>query len=83
MRFTYARGYNAGLRSRWPQHYPPHPPVEVVSNLMRSLKALRDVIDGELAKLDAGDPLEVVIAPLIENADASLAAVGDWLSKQK
>lgn len=50
---------------------------------MRSLKALRDVIDGELAKLDAGDPLEVVIAPLIENADASLAAVGDWLSKQK
>ena len=80
-RRAYSRGYNAGSRRAWPEHRPPHPPVEIVARLMTALTALRDGVDGELALFDPEDEIEKHLGPLVDEADAAMSAVSEWLKE--
>lgn len=75
----YAKGYAAGQRRSWPEHKPPRPPDAIVSELQEALQQLRDDIDGELAKFDEDDELNIVLSPSIERADEALRSVTKWL----
>lgn len=76
---AYARGYQCGVR--WPLHKPPSPPQPVVGELVDALRAIRDAVDGELAKFDPDDDLNKRLDPYITRADNALKAVGTWLTE--
>lgn len=82
-RRAYAKGYIAGSRGRWPDHKPPLPPNEMAAELIATLKAMRNCLDGELAKLDKEDPWESLFGPLIDRADEALAKVNTWLRAEE
>jgi hypothetical protein len=80
----YKRGYAKGYASRgkWPEHIPPLPPDPLVGRLMETAKALRDAIDGELAKFLPDDPLEIALAPKIEAFDDAMIVISKWLKEK-
>ena len=76
-RNEYARGYQCG--ARWPLHKPPFPPEPIINELVQSLQALRDAIDGELAKFDENDPICKILDPYIECVDKAQESLSVWL----
>ena len=77
---AYSRGYAAASRHAWPEYRPPHPPVEVIAQLMESAKALRDAVDTELAMLDPEDPWQESLGTPMDAVDESMIAVSVWLA---
>jgi hypothetical protein len=49
---------------------------------METAKALRDAIDGELAKFLPDDPLEIALAPKIEAFDDAMIVISKWLKEK-
>ena len=79
---AYSRGYNHALRNdRWPLHKPPAPPHSIAAELMESLRALRDAVDGALAKFDPNDELNKELGPHIDRADSAMRKVSKWLKE--
>jgi len=76
---AYSKGYNAGVRHRWPAHKPPRPPEEIIAELIHTAQALRDAIDAQLAMFDDDDPLELAIGHKIEAFDNAMTKVTQWL----
>jgi hypothetical protein len=76
---AYQRGYYAGSSGRWPEHRPPLPPGEVLAPILQAARALRDGVDGELAKFGPDDDLATVLGPLVDALDAALAGLSRWL----
>lgn len=81
-RRAYSRGYHAGSVGKWPAHRPPTPPVEAVAAIMTAAAKLRSAIDGELAKFDKDDPIELALAPRIDDLDRAMELVAEWLKGQ-
>ena len=75
----YSRGYEHSKVGRWPLHKPPFPPEPVIAELMAALRALRDAIDGEVAKFEQDDPINQALSPFITRADKAQEAVSLWL----
>lgn len=78
-RLAYARGYNAGVRGRWPEHRPPAPPHPLVRNVLAAAQGLRDEIDSLFATLCEDDEFNVRIDPHIAAFDESMVAIDRWL----
>jgi hypothetical protein len=79
-KLAYQRGYQAGLRGRWPAHKPPAPPNEIVASLLLALREIRDHLDAELAAIS--DPeWEAAFGPIIDKADEAAEAVTEWLKQ--
>lgn len=78
-RLAYAKGYAAAGRHAWPAHQPPTPPEPVVKKLVESLQKLRDAADSLQALFCEGDEVVLLFAPLIDEADAAMEKVTDWL----
>jgi len=76
---AYARGYYAGSRCAWPKHKPPVPPEPHLAELLRAANALRNVVDGLLATLGEDDELEKELGPKVDEYDAAMEAVTEWL----
>lgn len=76
---AYQRGYSAGLNGKWPMHKPPRPPDELCAALIEAARELRDAIDGELAKFDPDDELELAVGSKIDALDAQLTRITEWL----
>ena len=80
-KLSYARGYQRGRN--WPLHKPPEPPEEVVAELMRALRILRDECDAVCATFGEDDELVVRISPFIDRADRALSLVGEYLMRHE
>ena len=82
-RNAYSRGYQQAIANRWPLHKTPYPSEPIIGELVAALRALRDAIDGELAKFEENDPLNAALSPFIERADKAQTAVALWLMDDK
>lgn len=80
---AYQRGYYAGSRGRWPEHKPPLPPDEVLSELIQTARTMRDAVDSWLAQFDEGDPVGDLIWPHIDNFDRANEKLNLWLKTQE
>lgn len=76
---AYGKGYNAGSRGAWPAHKPPVPPDEIIGPILRRCIALRDQVDASLATLCDDDDLVLEMSPLVDELDAALAGLGQWV----
>lgn len=76
---AYGRGYNTGSRGAWPLHRPPRPPDEQIASLLDTLQKLRDGVDGFIATLDEDDDINLELGVLVDQADAAMRDVGEWL----
>ncbi len=74
-RTAYGRGYNAGLRSRWPETIPPRPPDEVVGKMFDALLALRNAVDGQMSTFDEDDEMAVYLYRFVDQADEAMRAL--------
>jgi hypothetical protein len=79
---AYARGYSRGSQGRWPDHRPPLPPEPVVNRLLETAQALRDGFDSLCAVSDPDDEVVKILAPVIDDFDAAMAAMTDWLRQR-
>jgi hypothetical protein len=79
-RRAYARGYNTGIRGRWPLHRPPVPPDENAKLLVEALQNLRDWADNLRATLSEDDELVVELEPLLDAADEAMERLREWLT---
>lgn len=59
-------------------HCPPEPPNEIVAELMKAAKEVRDGLDNELAQMDDED-WERRFGPMIDRIDAAMVAVSKWM----
>lgn len=75
----YGRGYNAGVRNRWPEHKPPHPPTPAVAELMKAASKLRDDADWLCSVIEQDDEWYQRLSPGIEAVDAALVKISEWL----
>lgn len=78
-RRAYGRGYNAGSRHAWPQHRPPVPPDEMISELLRAAQQLRDAADTFLATLLPDDEMVDKLGPGIDAVDVILDRMAAWV----
>lgn len=82
-RLAYARGYNAAVAGRWPQHKMPVPPDKVLAEYMRSAKELRDAVDSALATFSPDDELQTELGPSVDAFDAAFTMLRDWLTAKE
>lgn len=80
---AYMRGYSAGSSKKWPAHRPPHPPNELVAQLMRAAEKLRDEADDICSILLPDDEFVTKLSPGIDDVNTALKAVTQWLLDQK
>ncbi len=75
----------AGIRGRWPEHKPPLPPHGVLSVILASAGALRDVVSGFLGAIQPdikGDPTWEAFGRSINEFDDAMEQASSWLSEQ-
>ena len=78
----YKRGYAKGYTTRsahWPLHQPPLPPEPITREVFDAAMQLRDEVDGFLATIDPEDPLQSKLGPRVDELDAALTKVSEWL----
>lgn len=80
---AYQRGYAAGRQPVWPQHRPPLPPDPIIRRLMTAAQAIRDGHDSLLATLGPGDEFGKELEPGIDELDAAMVAVSEWLRQKE
>lgn len=77
-KLAYARGYQAGIRGKWPMHLPSIPMADsVVRALLVAGSNLRQQADGLLATFDKGDCPELDAA--IDEFDDAVKAFNEKL----
>ncbi len=86
-KLAYSRGYYSGAKNNWPNHKPPHPPVEVIAQLMEAAQNLRDKVDGFVSTHGAGDDEcreyeEEKFGDGIDLVDEAMGAISIWLKEE-
>lgn len=81
-RLAYQKGYSTGITGRWPSHKPPYPPCEVVAELVKASRELRDAADGLCATLTPEDEFSQALEPRIDRLDEALQKVTAWLAEK-
>jgi hypothetical protein len=82
----YSRGYQAGIRGRWPDHTPPNPPTPEVLALFVAAKDLRDAAFGLLQVIIADDGPDgpfVTLETEANKVDNAFQEISKWLKTQE
>ncbi len=79
---AYSRGYQAGIRGRWPEHKPPEPPNEIIAGIMHATSELRDAVDSQLAMFGDDDEINIALNPKFAAFDEAMATVTQWLKSE-
>ena len=82
-KLAYAKGYNAGVRDRWPAHRPPAPPDQRVAAMLHAARALRDALDVACATFVEDDEFVLTLDPPIAAFDAEMVKWTEWLRSQE
>lgn len=75
----YQRGYIRARKALWPESGVPVPPDDVIAQLIAALRRLRDEYDSLCATFSPDDEVVIALDSAIQQADASLEVLHDWL----
>ena len=79
MNKEYQRGYYAGAKGNWPDHRPPHPPLDVIKRMYDAARMLRNAADDIVASLCEDDELSKELIPGIDAVDEAFTLLSAWL----
>lgn len=78
----YARGYNAAVKRKWPDHAIPELPQEQYQRVLNAAINIRDQADCFQATIDSEDEWAVILCRLVDDFDKQIELLNDWIQRR-